>query len=187
MIHVRGAAVLDENNKLVQKVANKNAASARPVPIMIPELHSALTAVKDKTGLVVQCHANHLWDKINDICKENNFPLVGVHGLRRSFVSLAYHIGIDEDLTMDIGGWSDTQTMRRHYKRLAKSDVRKQTQKFINFYRKIAPAEINAAEAVEILAQQRELFRLNCGEFENDPKVLSAYTMAIETLSKQIG
>lgn len=182
VVHVRGAAVLDENHKLVQKATNKNATSARPVPIMIPELHSALATVKEKTGLVVQCHANSLWENINDICEENNLPLVGVHGLRRSFVSLAYHLGLDEDYTMAIGGWSDIQTMRKHYKRLAQSDIRLQSGKLLNFYQKTAaPESITPEEAVEILLQEKE--KIDRWRGGDAAKLTAAFDMAISALS----
>lgn len=185
LIYVRGAAVMDSNNRLVQRKENKNDTSRRTVPILMDELYDELKKGKatHSDGLVVSCMPNTVWSRITHICKDNNFPLVGVHGLRRSFVSLAYHIGLDEDLTMEIGGWNDTQTMRKHYKRLAKSDIRKQTGKLLNFFRKIAPVELTAAEAAEILTQQRELFRLNSGEEGNSSKIMSAYTMAIAALS----
>lgn len=135
IVHVRGAAVIDENNKLVQKDTNKNASSARPVPILIPALHDALSGVEKKEGYVVQCHASHLWDRINSVCEKSGLPLVGVHGLRRSFVSLGFHLGIPEEIIMEIGGWSDYQTMRKHYKRLAQSDRKKYTEALQKFFK----------------------------------------------------
>lgn len=147
IIHVRGAAVRGENNKLVQKEANKNASSARPVPIMIPELHQALEAVEDKTGYVVHCNANNMWSAISTICEKNELPLIGVHGLRRSFVSLGFHLGIPEEYIMEIGGWSDYQTMRKHYKRLAQSDRKKYADAMLQFFGgSIKNADENADE-----------------------------------------
>lgn len=134
IIHVRGAAVVGETNHLVQKETNKNTTSARPVPIMIPELRAALMAAQDKTGLVYHGNFNHLFDQINVLCERNNLPLVGVHGLRRSFVSLGFHLGIPEELIMQIGGWSDYNTMRRHYKRLAQSDIHRSIDKLTSFF-----------------------------------------------------
>lgn len=143
LIYVRGSAVLGADNKLVQRKENKNTTSRRTVPILMDDLYAALAAgKKGQTGLVMSCNPNTVWSRITRICKNNGLPLVGVHGLRRSFVSLAYHVGLDEDLTMAIGGWNDTQTMRKHYKRLAKSDIRNQAGKLLRFFQKTEQVEM---------------------------------------------
>ena len=36
---------------------------------------------------------------------------------------------------MEIGGWSDYQTMRKHYKRLAQSDRKKYTEELQKFFK----------------------------------------------------
>ena len=134
IIKVRGAAVPDEHHKLTQKKENKNASSARNVPIMINELQNALAEAKQDSGLVVNCNANTIWNNINKICQANGFPSVGIHGLRHSFVSLAYHLGVPEKIVMDIGGWSDYQTMRNIYTHIAKSDVSRYADQFSGFF-----------------------------------------------------
>ena len=148
IIHVRGAAVMDDHFHLVQKEANKNTTSNRPVPIMIPELHDALVAVQDKTCLVVECYPNSIWDRINSICEKNGLPKVGVHGLRRSFVSLGFHLGVPEEIIMQIGGWNDYATMRKHYKRLAQSDIKRHTDALTEFFKNkgVAKAESTAMQ-----------------------------------------
>lgn len=134
LVKVRGAAVLNSENELIQKRENKNRSSARTVPIMIDELYEALKESYQREGLVVTCHPNTTFDRVNKICELNGFPKVGVHGLRHSFVSLAYHLGVPEKIVMEIGGWSDYQTMRRIYTHIAKSDVAKYTNKFRGFF-----------------------------------------------------
>lgn len=78
---------------------------------------------------------NTVWDHINSICTKNGLPKVGIHGLRHSFVSLAYHLGVPEKVVMDIGGWSDYQTMRRIYTHIAKSDVSRYAEQFKGFFK----------------------------------------------------
>ena len=134
IIKVSGAAVYDENNALIEKEENKNRASARTVPIMIDELYDALKKAKEDSAPIVDCSPNTLRDRINSICKANGFPLVGVHGLRHSFVSLAYHLKVPEKIVMDIGGWSDYQTMRKIYTHISRSDVAKYTKDFEIFF-----------------------------------------------------
>lgn len=133
-IRVSGAAVFNEDNVLKQKKENKNRTSARTVPIMIDELYAALAAAQKGSGLIVTCNPNTIRAQINRICEKNGLPQVGVHGLRHSFVSLAYHLGVPEKIVMELGGWSDYQTMRKIYTHIARSDVTKYTAEFEKFF-----------------------------------------------------
>lgn len=125
LIHVRGAVVLDAQNRLVRKKTNKNASSRRTVPIMIDRLSEMVTEADRSGEFITLVRNTPLFNHINRICRENNLPEVGVHGLRHSFVSLAFSRGVPEELTMQIGGWSDYQTMRKIYKHLAQKDIAK--------------------------------------------------------------
>lgn len=134
LIHVRGAVVPDENNKMVKKKENKNTTSRRTVPIMIPQLAEALKAVEYKEGDVVRMHPSSAARGVNAICEKVGLPLVGMHGLRHSFASLAYHLKMPEKVAMEIGGWADDATMRRIYTHVAKSDIRKYQNAMVDFY-----------------------------------------------------
>lgn len=122
IIKVAGSAVFDGNQKLVQKQTNKNESSRRNIPIMIPALYDALLKVENKAGNVVTCNPNTIWAQVNRTCRSLGFPEVGVHGLRHSFASLAYHLGLSERETMELGGWSDISTMQRIYTHIAQKD-----------------------------------------------------------------
>lgn len=125
LIYVRGAAVIDENNRLVQKPENKNQSSNRTVPIMLNVLYDALSAVEpeNRHGLIVKNMERKLYGRINVICRKNGLPEIGVHGLRHSFASLAYHLDIPIRVTMVIGGWSDYGTVQKIYTHLANCDL----------------------------------------------------------------
>lgn len=112
-IKASGAVVLNERNKKVRKQQNKNTTSNRNVPIMIPELASALERDRKPAGPVMPLHQNSLRRAIQKICEENSLPCVGIHGLRRSFASLAYHLQIPEKISMEIGGWANASTMHK--------------------------------------------------------------------------
>lgn len=131
-IIVHGSAVHGEKNKLVRKKTNKNDASFREVPIMIPRLRVIVASMPD--GVLFPKDVSHLKSRINDICKANGLPQVGIHGLRHSFCSLAYSLGFDEKTTMQIGGWSDYNTMRNIYTHISKEDVSKAADKMSKFY-----------------------------------------------------
>lgn len=138
VIHVRGATVFDADNTLVNKPENKNKSSRRSVPIMTPQLIEAMNAIpKDqRTEFVVSIHPNTLWSQVNRICKANDLPEIGVHGLRHSFCSLAYHLNIPEKIAMQIGGWSDFQTMRKIYTHIAEDDLQDAVSAMTEFFSK---------------------------------------------------
>lgn len=134
-IKVSGAAVLGEDNKLTQKRANKNETSTRLVPIMIPRLATLLEAHEYTDGKVLNCHPNTPWAQINRVCRNSGLPEVGVHGLRHSFASLAYHLKMSEMEVMELGGWSDYETVHKIYTHMAKQDRLKSINKMAEFYK----------------------------------------------------
>ena len=123
LIQVKGAVVLDEKNKRVKKASNKNAFSTRSVPIMIPELAAALERDRQPRGPVMTISQNSLRYGVQKICRENGLPVVGIHDLRRSYASLAYHLRVPEMIAAEIGGWADTATMHKIYTKIAQADV----------------------------------------------------------------
>lgn len=135
-ITVHGAAVMDKDGTIVQKQTNKNTSSRRVIPIMIPELTEAIEAIpkEKRTGQVFTGNVNTLYSAANRLCSANNLPLVGVHGLRHSFASLAFHLGLTEQETMELGGWSDYNTMRNIYTHLAQADRLKGQNKIAAFF-----------------------------------------------------
>lgn len=119
-IRVHGAAVFNERGELIHKETNKTVSSDRIVPIMIPRLSVLIDTLPE--GNIITCYPNTIRRRINKICENNDLPLVGTHGLRHSFASLAYHLGLSEKETMRLGGWSDSNTMRNIYTHLAEKD-----------------------------------------------------------------
>ena len=125
-IQVRGSMVPDENNELVYKKENKNRTSRRTVPIVVPQLKTALSAAAGRPDdFVVTMHPSAILNGINRVCEKANLPQVGIHGLRHSFASLAYHLNMPEKIAMQIGGWGDDATMRKIYTHVANKDLTK--------------------------------------------------------------
>ena len=135
-LRVQGAAVPDKDNRIVHKAENKNSASTRTVPIMIPRLNELLTQLKKDgySGYLVTCHPNSIYKAVNAACDKVGLPHIGCHGLRHSAVSLAYHLHWDELTAMHIFGYSDFQTMRRIYTHLAAKDRNANIQAMQQFY-----------------------------------------------------
>lgn len=133
-IRVYGALVPDEGHQFVMKSSNKTQSSKRVVKILIPALQSALEAVEDKTGMVMHDVPNTLYVQINAVCRENGLPEVGVHGLRHSFASLCYHLGISEMETMKRGGWSNVSTVHEIYTHISAADELEADEKLSQFF-----------------------------------------------------
>lgn len=121
-ITVSGAAVYDENNDVIQKKTNKNASSQRVIPFLIPRLKEVILSAGPRADLsvpVLYYRPNWIGESVNRACRNAGLPLIGAHGLRRSFASLAYHLGLDERTIMRLGGWSDWTTMHKLYIRIS--------------------------------------------------------------------
>lgn len=133
-IHVNGSMVYAEGG-MVHKRQNKTMSSNRIIPI-IPPLRAALEAAEHKSDYVVPYNGSWIYQRINEICIAHDLPAVGVHGLRHSFASLAYHLQIPEKIAMEIGGWSDDGTMRKIYTHLAQKDIANRAKDFTDFFEK---------------------------------------------------
>jgi len=133
VLKVNGAAVFNEEGKLIRKQETKNRTSRRTVPI-IPPLLDALKAAEQKGEYVVTWHPNAIMCRVNRICAGHALPEVGLHGLRHSFASLAYHLNIPEKVVMEIGGWADNQTMRKIYTHISQKDISDHSSALTGFF-----------------------------------------------------
>ena len=140
VVRVRAAMVPGEDHKFIRKIETKNPSSRRTVPIM-PQLVDALRAVSDKTGSVVRLTHSWIYKRLSHICEENSLPHVGLHGLRHSFASLAYHLGIPDKIAMEVGGWADDATMKKIYTHVAEADRLASETKMQNFYASVKNAK----------------------------------------------
>lgn len=150
-IYVHGSAVIDADGNLIHREENKNTSSRRTVPFLIPQLRAIVEAADKNTDYVVNCNPNTIWNCTNKACRAAGLPEIGVHGLRRSFASLAYHLGLSEEVTMRAGGWSDIYTMRKIYTKISEKDMVDQGQKYESFF-----ANLNS--------QKQESKNENCNE-----------------------
>lgn len=131
VLRVEGAEVYNDAGQIVAKDENKTASSRRVVHIVIPRLEELL---QGKTGKLVTTKPNTSYVQINKVCEAAGLPLVGVHGLRHSFASLAYHLGWSEAATMREGGWTNSKTVHEIYTHLAAQDADEAVRKMREFY-----------------------------------------------------
>lgn len=129
-IHVRGAVVVDKNNRPVVRAANKTYESSRDIPIMIPRLKEVLPA----SGPLITIARPTVQHRVKKICTSAGLPPCSPHDLRRSFASLAKHLGWMPDTLMRVGGWSDLQTVNRIYAKLSEQDKNADIEKMKNYY-----------------------------------------------------
>ena len=131
LIYVRGASVVGAGNKLVDKDDNKTEYSSRIVHIVIPRLNDV---IENKTGKLITTNPTTLYGSINKLCEKNGLPKVGVHGLRHSFASLAYHLKWSELTTQQEGGWKDSKVVHEIYTHLAAQDANADIERMKKFY-----------------------------------------------------
>lgn len=134
-IRVSGAVVPNEFHKPERKATNKNAASVRNVPIFMPELLEAIERERKPSGPVLAMSQKEFRNKVNRVCAKLGLPRVGVHGLRHSFASLAYHLHMPEQIAMLIGGWADAGTMRKIYTHIYANDIENYANEMSTFYK----------------------------------------------------
>ena len=131
LIYIRGSSVVGDGNRLVDKDTNKTTSSSRIVHIVIPRINDLIEATD---GKLVTTNPTTLYGLINKLCAKNGLPKVGVHGLRHSFASLAYHLKWSEATTMREGGWSDPSVVHNIYTHLAAQDANEDIQRMKDFY-----------------------------------------------------
>lgn len=133
VIYIRGAIVRGTDG-LVEKKQNKSKKSRRSVPI-IPPLLEAMERVPNKTGKVVTVGADYVLKRVKETCESAGITVVDLHGLRHSFASLAYHLGIPEMIAAEIGGWDDLTTMHNIYTHIAQADIAQRSRDFQNYFK----------------------------------------------------
>ena len=115
IIHIRGAMLSTIQDGWIRTELNKNDTSRRDVPVIIPRLHELLSAVDKKADYIIGDTQKNLYREINAVCESVGLPQPGLHGLRHSFASLAYHLGWKKLSTQQIGGWKNSKVLDAIY------------------------------------------------------------------------
>lgn len=137
-IHIHRTIVHNDNDEWVEKDTAKTKKSNRTIPIMIPELSAALSAVpkSERVGRVCACHIQNIYNVINRLCRKAGVQEVGVHGCRHSFASLGHSLSVPINEMMLLGGWDDLATMQQIYTHIGEQEMLKVQNKFTNFFSK---------------------------------------------------
>lgn len=121
-IRVSGTLYRTEENTWIRKESTKTASSSRTVPFLIPRMEELLKGYDRKQPLP-EATPPTIYNRVNAACYRAGLPRIGSHGLRRSFASLAYHLGVPERIAMQLGGWSSIRTMHNIYIQIAETDI----------------------------------------------------------------
>lgn len=124
-IYVRGSIVKSEANTYVSRQSNKTELSRRKVPIFVKRL--------EKLPLDLTCAPDTIGDRFQRLCKDNDLPQIGLHGLRHSFVSLCYYLGLSLMVTMKYGGYSNPSVVQSIYTHLADAELKESELKLRSF------------------------------------------------------
>lgn len=134
-LRVENTMVRNEHNQLELKQTTKNIFSRRVIPIT-DRLAELLEKAPKTSEYVCSESRNTLRKKINLVCKQNNLPEIGVHGLRHSFASLAYYLDMPEKVAMRIGGWANDATMKKIYIHISDTQIDNEVGKILDFFNK---------------------------------------------------
>lgn len=121
-MYVHSAVVPGPDHRFTHKSTTKNRTSSRTVPIMIPRLLAVLEGAESRDGPLVTIHPLTGRKAAHRAAERAGVTVVGNHGLRHSFASLCYHLGLPERQIMELGGWSNTATMHKIYIRVTNRD-----------------------------------------------------------------
>ena len=143
---------------------------------MIPRL-TALLEENDGAGFPV-FSALTILNHVHAACRRAGVTDVTNHGLRRTFASLGYSLGVSERIIMDVGGWENPATVHKVYIKLAARDKDASKAAFTDFFTSFG-AERTIQSALDELAAFREKYQAALGD---DFKALF---MEIDRLEKQ--
>ena len=128
------AKVKNKNNEFVVVDFNKTELSERT--IYLPDYVCKLAYARccETTGLYISSvPPNRYWQKLNAILKKNNIEALGFHKLRHIYSSLTSDLGIDAQIRMENGGWSNESIMNGTY-RHSLSEAQQSANKKMNNY-----------------------------------------------------
>ena len=130
-IVVNKAVVPNEDYQPTQRDVNKTYYSTRQIPIMIPRLLELLP----ESGKLVSIVPVTIEKEVSAACSRAGLPHITPHDLRRTFASLAYHLGWKERSVMKFGGWSNMNTVHKVYIKLSNKDYDDDVEKMREYYR----------------------------------------------------
>lgn len=132
LIHVTKNRIHDDTtNSFFVVPWTKTSKSHRNIRIFIPRLYEILP---EKFTLRKDFSQTNLSAMVKRACAAAGITPITFHGLRRTFASICYNLGISEHATMEMGGWGSISTIHNYYIKLDNESRNKDNQKLLDYY-----------------------------------------------------
>lgn len=148
--------LLNKDNEYVVVDRTKTDASERT--IYLPDYVVGLLKVRRKktTGEYISTMLPHqYWDTLNYILKRWNIEHLRFHDLRHIYSSVSSHLGIDSQIRMENGGWSNEKIMDGNYRHAmseAQVEANQKMNDFMNDISKVTtPVHTNLKRRLKIV------------------------------------
>lgn len=119
VLHVHSAAVVDKDNKVVEKDP-KTIGSDRY--IQLP--HQIAEQIRQQ-GFICNISIKTFSKDFRRFLEKNDLPVFRFHDLRHAFVSISHAAGIADAYIMSRGGWSSSYTVNNVYRHILDKDRQK--------------------------------------------------------------
>lgn len=138
-VTIRRTVVQDRDNKMVLKKGAKNVGSQRTVtcpPFIMQRLAAELP--ETPTAPVFTFARNTLLRHVHAVCEKAGITDTTTHGLRHTNAAIMRHLGIDDHVAMERGGWSNEATYKKVYSYVFASSGKEADDRISNYFEKIA-------------------------------------------------
>ena len=117
IIHIRGARVRDEHNKLVYKETNKSDAGTRDViafDYLAQKLQERCKGLEEDEYLF-DLTPQSVLRRFKDLLKKHNMYPYTIHSLRHYFAAFLHAQNVPDKYIMELGGWATDHVMKNVY------------------------------------------------------------------------
>ncbi len=126
VIHVSGARVPDQNNKLVFKTSNKNLSSTRDIemPEFVAQLMRNRIRDDPNRDFIFDLKPNSVLKKFKRLLVNHSLPPYTIHSMRHAFAALMHSQNVPDLYIMEMGGWSSDYVMKKVYEYTFEEETR---------------------------------------------------------------
>lgn len=164
-INICAAKVLNKDNQIEEKDETKTYDSTRTV--YLPDYVCEILAIrrsKSKGEYFTSIAPNRFWDQFNCILKRNKIERMRFHDLRHIYSSVSSSLGIDTQIRMLNGGWSNEHIMNgtyRHPMSEAQIEANAKMNTYVNAIAEVTTTTENIGEVTtKVTTQNKKRLKL---------------------------
>lgn len=142
-LYICRAKLKDENGDFIIVDRTKTPTSTRL--IYLPDYVYSLLESRmssSKGDYISSINPDVYWKRLNRLLKKNNIEGISFHTLRHIYSSVSSNLGIDAQIRMDNGGWSDEKIMNGNYRHAiteAQLEANKKMNNYVNLISNNSP------------------------------------------------